>query len=93
MIIGTAKVYLYADWVHSLKEKRMIVKSIIDKTKHRFNVSIAEVENQDYHKSIVIGIACVTNSTRLANDIIQNVVNYIENNTEALVQNVHTEIL
>lgn len=93
MIIGTAKVYLYADWVHSLKEKRMIVKSIIDKTKHRFNVSIAEVENQDYHKSIVIGIACVTNSTRLANDIIQNVVNYIEGNTEALVEKVHTEIL
>ncbi|KOA18812.1 hypothetical protein CLHOM_28600 [Clostridium homopropionicum DSM 5847] len=93
MIIGTAKVYLYADWVHSLKEKRMIVKSIIDKTKHRFNVSIAEVENQDYHKSIVIGIACVTNSSRLANDIIQNVVNYIEGNTEALVENVYTEIL
>lgn len=93
MIIGTAKIYLYADWVHSLKEKRMIVKSIIDKTKHRFNVSIAEVENQDYHKSIVIGIACVTNSSRLANDIIQNVVNYIEGNTEALVENVYTEIL
>jgi len=93
MIIGTAKVYLYADWIHSLKEKRMIVKSIIDKTKHKFNVSIAEVENQDYHKSIVIGIACITNSSRLANSIIQNVVDYIESNTEALVEKVDVEIL
>lgn len=93
MIIGTAKVYLYANWVHSLKEKRMIVKSIIGKVKHRFNVSIAEVENQDYHQSIVIGIACVTNSSRLANSIIQNVVEYIEGNTEALVEKVETEVL
>ncbi|MGY0373655.1 DUF503 domain-containing protein [Clostridium sp. JNZ J1-5] len=93
MIIGTAKVYLYANWVHSLKEKRMVVKSIIGKVKHRFNVSIAEVENQDYHQSIVIGIACVTNSSRLANSIIQNVVEYIEGNTEALVEKVETEVL
>lgn len=88
MIIGTAKIYLYANWVHSLKEKRMIVKSIIAKVKHRYNVSIAEVENQDYHKSIVIGIACVSNTSRQANTVIQNVVDYIEGNTEALIEKI-----
>ncbi|QGU96592.1 DUF503 family protein [Clostridium bovifaecis] len=93
MIVGTAKIYLYANWVHSLKEKRMVVKSIIGKSKHRFNVSIAEVENQDYHQSIVIGIACVTNTARMANSIIQNVVDFIEENTEAMIENVETEIL
>ncbi|MDU1322677.1 MAG: DUF503 domain-containing protein [Clostridium botulinum] len=93
MIIGTAKIYLYANWVHSLKEKRMIVKSIISKTKNKFNVSIAEVEMQDIHQSIVIGIACVSNSTKQADSIIQNVVNYIEGNTESIVQNIETEII
>ncbi|MGO5072582.1 DUF503 domain-containing protein [Clostridium sporogenes] len=93
MIIGTAKIYLYANWVHSLKEKRMIVKSIISKTKNKFNVSIAEVEMQDIHQSIVIGIACVSNNTKQADSIIQNVVNYIEGNTEAIVQNIETEII
>lgn len=93
MIIGTAKVSLHANWVHSLKEKRMIVQSIIAKVKNKFNVSIAEVENQDYHQSIVIGIACVTNSSRLANSIMQNVVEYIEEHTDALVENVEFEIL
>ncbi|EPY6472041.1 DUF503 domain-containing protein [Clostridium sporogenes] len=93
MIIGTAKIYLYANWVHSLKEKRMIVKSIIFKTKNKFNVSIAEVEMQDIHQSIVIGIACVSNNTKQADSIIQNVVNYIEGNTEAIVQNIETEII
>ncbi|MCY6356079.1 DUF503 domain-containing protein [Clostridium sp. ZS2-4] len=93
MIIGTAKIYLYANWVHSLKEKRMIVKSIIAKVKHRYNVSIAEVENQDYHKSIVIGIACVSNTSRQANTVIQNVVDYIEGNTEALIEKIDIEKL
>ncbi|AVQ37555.1 DUF503 domain-containing protein [Clostridium botulinum] len=93
MIIGTAKIHLYANWVHSLKEKRMIVKSIISKTKNKFNVSIAEVEMQDIHQSIVIGISCVSNSTKQADSIIQNVVNYIEGNTEAIVQNIEIEII
>ncbi|KEI97356.1 hypothetical protein N494_13980 [Clostridium botulinum A2B7 92] len=93
MIIGTAKIHLYANWVHSLKEKRMIVRSVISKTKNKFNVSIAEVEMQDVHQSIVIGIACVSNSTKQADSIIQNVVNYIEGNTEAIVSNIETEII
>lgn len=93
MIIGAAKISLHANWVHSLKEKRMIVKSIMARTKNKFNISIAEVENQDYHQSITIGIACVTNSSRLANSILQNVVNYIEENTEAVIEKVDFEIL
>lgn len=93
MIIATGKVYLYANWVHSLKEKRSIVKSIIDKVKHRFNVSIAEVENLDMHQSIVIGIACVSNSAKHSNSCIQYVIEYIEQNTDAVLENIETEIL
>lgn len=93
MIIGTCKVYLSADWVSSLKEKRMVVKSIIEKTKNKFNVSIAEIEKQDIHKSIVIGFVCLTNETSHANSIISNVVNFIEKNTEAVIDNIEIEIL
>ncbi|NEZ45737.1 DUF503 domain-containing protein [Clostridium niameyense] len=93
MIIGSVKIYLYANWVHSLKEKRMIVKSIIAKTKNKFNVSVAEVENQDMHQSIVIGVVCVTNSTKQANSIIQSVINYVEGSTDALMERTDIEIL
>lgn len=93
MIIGTCRIVLYASWVHSLKEKRMIVKSLVDKVKHRFNVSIAEIENLDVHQTIVIGIACVSNSTRHADSSIQNVLKYIEQNTEASVSDFQIEIL
>ena len=93
MIIGTCKVYLEAEWVFSLKDKRMIVKSIIEKTRHKFNVSVAEVENQDMHKSIVIGFACVTNEVSHANSIIDTVINFIEKNTDAVITDTVIEIL
>ena len=92
MIIGSCKVYLEAEWVFSLKDKRMIVKSLVEKIRHKFNVSVAEVENNDIHKSIVIGIACVTNETSHADSIINNVINFIENNTDAVIVDVITEI-
>lgn len=93
MIIGTAKIHLFANWVHSLKEKRMVVKSIIDKTKNKFNVSIAEVDDNDLHQSIVIGIACVSTDKRHADSMLQNVLNFIEENTDAVIQDIETELL
>ena len=93
MIIGTCKVYMTADWVYSLKDKRAAVKSITEKMRHKFNVSVAEVELQDVHRNICIAFACVSNSAAHANSVIQTVLNFIEKNTEAVVYDVMTEIL
>lgn len=92
MIIGSCTVYLTAEWCNSLKEKRMVVKSIIEKAKHKFNISIAEIDRQDIHKSIVIGFVCVTNEVRHADEIIEKVLNYIEKNTDAVIDDVEREI-
>lgn len=93
MIIGAAKIYIYINWSHSLKEKRMEVKSIIAKVKHRYNVSISEIDHQDYHQSIVLGVACVSNSTRHANTVIQNVVDYIDDTSEGFIEKADIELL
>ncbi|MGL4797170.1 MAG: DUF503 domain-containing protein, partial [Paraclostridium sp.] len=45
------KVELRAKWVNSLKEKRMVVRSLIKKLQNTFNISVSEVDNQDIHKS------------------------------------------
>lgn len=92
MIIGTGKIQLSVNWAHSLKEKRTVVRSIIDKVKYKFNVSIAEIENQDLHQIIVLGIACVSNNTKHANSVIQNVINFIEQNCDAVLESVKVEI-
>lgn len=83
MIISSAQIKLYAPWVNSLKEKRMIVKSLCAKVHNKFNASVAETDEQDMHRIIVLGIACVTNDSRLGDSIIDSIVNFIEANTEA----------
>jgi uncharacterized protein YlxP (DUF503 family) len=93
MIIGTLKIKFYAPWVRSLKEKRMIVKSICAKVQNKFNVSIAEVDEQDTHQTIVLGLACVAGDMNLANSIIDKVLNFIEQCTEAMVTNIEREMI
>ncbi len=93
MFIGACTIYLTAEWVTSLKEKRMVVKSIIEKSKHKFNISIAEVDRQDIHQSIVIGFACVSNEAAHVDQMMNRVIDYIEDNTDAVVDRVETEIL
>lgn len=92
MIVGAAKVTLYVPWVHSLKEKRMIVKSLCAKISNKFNVSVAEIEEQDIHQRIVIAFACVTGEARLADSVIDHVLNFIEGNTEGEIIHVEREL-
>ncbi|MFL0266973.1 DUF503 domain-containing protein [Candidatus Clostridium radicumherbarum] len=77
------KVTLRASWVHSLKEKRMVVKSIVQRLKNKFNLSVAEVAEQDIHQIIVIGIAAICGSTAQVDSTMENVINFIEGNTDA----------
>lgn len=92
MIIGTVRIKLYAYWIHSLKEKRMVVKSIIAKTQNKFNVSISEVEEQDTLQTVILGVACVAGSVSQSDSIIDHVLDFIENNTEAEILEVQREI-
>lgn len=82
------KITLRASWCHSLKEKRMVVRSIVQKLKNKFNISVAEVENQDIHQSIVIGICAVGNDNKQLDSIMNNIMNFVDENSEAEVINV-----
>ena len=92
MIVGAVKITIYAPWVHSLKEKRMVVKSLCAKIKNKFNVSVAEVEDQDIHQRIVLGIVCVVSEVGVANSMVDNVLNFIEGNTEGEIIDIEREL-
>ena len=92
MFIGTCTVTLRAEWCESLKDKRSVVKSLIDRCK-KFNISIAEVEAMDEHHTIVLGFACVSNERKHADSILQKVLRFIETHTDAAVEGVEMEIL
>lgn len=85
------QIKLYAPWVHSLKEKRMEVKSLIAKLRSKFNISAAEVDEQDIHQTIVIGIASIAANSSQADSIIDNILDFIESNSEAEIVSVDRE--
>ena len=74
---------LHAPWVNSLKEKRMIVKSLVAKLQNKFHVSAAEVDEQDTHHIIVIGVAAIVPHNALADSMMDEISAFVENNTEA----------
>ncbi len=69
----------------SLKDKRSVVKSILQKTRNRFNASVSEVADHDLLNQATIGIAVVSNSSRLNQQVFDNIITFIEENYEVEV--------
>ncbi|MDK2835661.1 MAG: uncharacterized protein PWP21_438 [Thermosediminibacterales bacterium] len=78
MFIAAAEICLMLYESNTLKEKRQVIKSIINRIKSRFNVSIAEVDFLDSWKRAQLGIACVSNDKAHANSVITSVINFLE---------------
>lgn len=93
MLIATIKIKLHLPWVHSLKEKRMVVKSICAKTRNQFNVSAAEIEEQDIHQIAVFGFAAVAGDRAQADSITDHIINFIEENTEGEITAVERDVI
>ena len=92
MIIAAMTFRLHAPWVHSLKEKRMIVKSIIAQLQNRFHVSAAEIDEQDTHQIIVIEIAAIVPHNAMADSLMDEISVFVEENTEAEILDEQREI-
>lgn len=88
MFVNTLIIKLYAPWVHSLKEKRMITRSIINKTRNKFNVSVSEIEHQDIHQTITIGVAFIAANMAQSDSISEHIISFIESSTEAEVTDI-----
>ena len=71
MHIATLEVRLHLPDARSLKDKRQVVKSILDRARHRFQVAAAEVGENDVHRIAVLGFAAVSGSLAHAEEVIQ----------------------
>ena len=92
MKILTLTFRLYVPWVHSLKEKRMIVKSLIAKLQNRFRVSAAEIDEQDVHQFIVIGTAAIVPHNAMADRLVNEITQCVEESTESEIIDVIREL-
>jgi len=94
MNVGVCKISLRLPENLSLKGKRRVVKSITTRVKSKFNVSVAEVDDQNLWQLATVGVCCVSNDNRYVNEVLSKVVDFINDGRfEVEMLNYEIEIL
>jgi uncharacterized protein len=88
--VGIARLTLFIPQSHSLKEKRMVLRRVKDRTRNKFNAAVAEVEENDVWQRAVIGIAVVGNERRFVDSALDEIVRFVRG--EAEVTNAEREL-
>ena len=78
MVVGVYTVELFIAESQSLKDKRQVLHSLKDRLKGKFNLSVAEVDGQDLWQKSVLGMACVANEGRHAEQVLEQALNLIK---------------
>lgn len=92
MNVGTCEIELIIYEANSLKEKRHVIKSIIERIKSRFNASVAEVDYNDLWNRSLIGISVVSNKKALCESVILKIINFIDNDERVEIINHYMEV-
>jgi len=78
MNVGVAKVSLRLPENMSLKGKRQVLKSITSRVRNKFDVAVAEVDDNDSWRLATVGICCISNNKRHTNQVLSRVVGFVE---------------
>ncbi|MEI7448001.1 MAG: DUF503 domain-containing protein [Desulfomonile sp.] len=78
MVVGVGIIRLMIHQSSSLKAKRQVVKSILGRMRSKFDLSVAEVEDQDKWQLCTIGFVVVTNDAGHAHSMLETIIDYVE---------------
>jgi uncharacterized protein YlxP (DUF503 family) len=78
MVIGLCTIDLHLPGANSLKDKRSVLKSVIRRLRNQYNVSVAEVDQQDVWRSAVVAVVTVSSDRAYAHGLLEKVVSWIE---------------
>ncbi len=93
MRIGILQFSLSIRWARSLKDKRQVVKSLKDRLRNRFNVSVAEIEDQDLPQTATLGIVMAGNDSRYINGALDKILNILREYPDADLEGHSIEVL
>lgn len=93
MMIGSCEIEILIYESNSLKEKRQVIKSIIERIKSKFNASVAEVGFNELWNKSLIGIAVVSNNKSLCDASISRIISFIDNDERVEIINCYKEII
>lgn len=85
MLIASCKIKLYLPGAATLKDKRRVIKSLLQKSKNKFNLSAAEVDAQDYIQTAVLGAAVVGSDYKYLQSVMDKYLDFIESFPEFLL--------
>ena len=92
MIVGVLQIELSIPGAYSLKEKRHVLKGLLERLRRDFAVSAAEVDRQDVWNSAMIGVAFVSNDARHAESHLRRALNSVEKSRDADVVDSQIEV-
>lgn len=93
MVIGACTVELLVPGSESLKDKRQVIKSLLARLHNKYNISASEVEQQDNRRRATIGLACVTNDSAFAHEMLTRAIGLMESEPRVSVEDYEIEIL
>jgi uncharacterized protein YlxP (DUF503 family) len=92
MVIGVVTWQLSIPGCRSLKEKRMVVKSIKDRLRSRFNISVAETDHHDVWTRAELTVAVVARDRGFADSVLDRVDRFVESDGRAVIQGTHKDL-
>ncbi len=93
MFVGVCRLTFHLHGVSSLKAKRQVLRRIIERTRAKFNVSAAEVSDNDVYKRAVVGVCVVGNSRAHVDGMLSTIIRFIDRLGVAPVLGVETEVI
>jgi uncharacterized protein len=91
MVIGILTVSISIPQANSLKDKRRVIKSIKDRVRNGFNVSVAEIGDQDIWRTALLGIAVISEDATYANGVLSRVQDLIRDRTDGIMTSCELE--
>jgi uncharacterized protein YlxP (DUF503 family) len=94
VIVGACQIHLHLPAAQSLKEKRKVVRSLVDRLRARFNISVTEVAERDRWQIIVLGLTSASLDGTAAHSLLARAADYVtEGAGDYIVTDVEIEVM